>query len=138
MKRRLLGPVVAVAVTLSAVAVQAAGIQMPRLFNVPPPRAQVAEAQIWDPYILPDMGFPVDGTRPRDFAPPPEATRGRWLTNPGNPGVFPRQNPELRSWAPVDYPKIGKRLRSSRRTWTVDDTGEPVAALPAKPAQHAE
>jgi hypothetical protein len=123
------GLVVAILVTLSAASLKAGGIQLPRLFNPPPPRAQVAEAQIWDPYILPDMAFPIDGTRPRDFNPPPEATRGRYPS----PGTFPRQAPELRSWAPVDYPKLRKRLPSSRRTWKVVD--DAPAAQPAQPAE---
>lgn len=94
----------------------AGGIQLPRFFDPPPPRAQIADAQIWDPYPVPDIGMgPADSARPRDFQyPPPEATRGRvWQ---GAPGTFPRAQPWLRSQAPVDYPNIRKRLMSSRRT----------------------
>jgi hypothetical protein len=130
--RRTFGPVVLMLVTLPTASLKAGGIQLPRLFNPPPPRAQVADAQIWDPYILPDMGFPVDGTRPRDFAPQSEVTRGRQPL----PGSFPRPNPQYRSWAPVDYPNIGKRLRSSRRTWkVVDDAPAAPAAQSSQPAE---
>ncbi len=92
--------------------------------------AQIADAQVWDPYPLPyeSMG-PVDSARPRDFQyPPPEVTRGRiWQ---GAPGTFPRQQPWLRLQAPVDYPNIKKRWVSSRRTApAVADY--PVDACPA-------
>ena len=62
--RRISGPVVAILVTLSAGQTTAGNIQMPRLLNPPPPRAQIADAQIWDPYPLPDVGGPTDSTRP--------------------------------------------------------------------------
>jgi hypothetical protein len=121
--RRISGPVVAILVTLTAAQTLAGNIQMPRLFDPPPPRAQIADAQIWDPYPLPGVGTPTDSTRPRGFFdPPPEATRGRYP----NPGTFPRSAPWLRSSAPVDYPNIRKRLPSSRRT-------APVVQAPATP-----
>ncbi|HVU89565.1 MAG TPA: hypothetical protein VHD36_19710 [Pirellulales bacterium] len=109
----------------------AGGIALPRLFNPPPPRAQVADAQVWDPYVLPETSVgPPDraaNVRPRDFLyPPPEATRVRvWY---GAPGTFPRPQPQLHSWAPVDYPNIRKRFISSRRT---APAGVPVEQGPA-------
>jgi hypothetical protein len=108
------------AVILSSVSAHeaqaAGGIALPRFFNPPPPRAQIADAQVWDPYPLPyESAGPVDSARPRDFQyPPPEVTRGRvWQ---GTPGTFPRPQPWLRSQAPIDYPNIKKRWVSSRRT----------------------
>jgi hypothetical protein len=123
----------ATAVILTGVVVgqvqAAGGIALPKFFNPPPPRQQVADAQVWDPYPMPDIGAgPADSARPRDFQyPPPEATRGRvWQ---GAAGTFPRSQPWLRSQAPVDYPNIRKRLISSRRTAPVSDA--PVDAGPA-------
>ena len=100
--RCMVGPVAAILVTLSATHLWAAGgIQLPLLFNPPPPRAQLADAQIMDPYPLPDVAPYGDGSRPRGFLyPPPEATRGRWPT----PGTFPRSEPWLRSSEPAYSP----------------------------------
>jgi hypothetical protein len=115
--------ILAVAVIFTAAwtgqALAAGGIALPKFFNPPPPRAQVADAQVWDPYVIPETSVgPPDreaNVRPRDFQyPPPEATRGRvWR---GAPGTFPRQPAALQSSAPIDYPNIRKRLFSSRRT----------------------
>jgi len=128
---RITGPVCTILSLLSAAPLSAGNIQFPRLFAPPPPRQQIAEAQIWDPYPLPYVGGPVDSTRPRDFFyPAPEATWGRYP----NPGTFPRSAPWLRSSAPVDYPNIRKRLPSSRRT-----AAPPAETVPAAPpAQAAE
>ncbi len=104
--RRILLLVVAIAVTLPTAQAVAGNIQMPRLFNPPPPRQQVAEAQIWDPYPTYYAGHP-DSTRPRDFFyGPPEATIGRQP----RPGTFPRPEPWMRSQAPADYPNMRKRF----------------------------
>jgi len=112
MHRHAWGLMVAILVTLP-VPLKAEGyIQLPRLFDPPPPRAQVAEAQIWDPYPLQGMANATDRDgRPRDFFyPPSPATRGRY----GNPGTFPRPAPWVRSSAPADYPNLRKRLLRKR------------------------
>jgi len=130
--RGLFVPVVMVLLSASAAQAQSGKIALPRFFNPPPPRAQVADAQIWDPYPLPEVGGPADSTRPRDFFyPPPEATRGRvWQ---GAPGTFPRNAPWLRSQAPVDYPNIRKRMSSRRTAQAVEATTEDGPAFVAPP-----
>jgi hypothetical protein len=128
--RRIVIPVVSITVTLAATYAQAQNVRWPQFFNPPPPRAQVADAQIWDPYPLPDVGGPADSTRPRDFFyPPPEATRGRYP----NPGTFPRSAPWLRSQAPVDYPNIRKKLSSRRAQPANEMPGEFGSAVDAPP-----
>ena len=127
--RGLFVPVVMILLSASAAQAQSGKIALPRFFNPPPPRAQVADAQIWDPYPLPEVGGPADSTRPRDFFyPPPEATRGRvWQ---GAPGTFPRNAPWLRSQAPVDYPNIRKRLSARRTAPAVETVTEDGPAMP--------
>ncbi len=78
---------VALVVALAAAPQLAFGAGKRSFFSMPSSQQQVREAQIFDPYPLPDVG-PIDTTvRPRGFQyPPPEATRGRWP----RPGTFPR------------------------------------------------
>jgi len=131
--RHIWGLLVTILLTLFATSASAGDIQLPRLVNPPPPRQQVAEAQIWDPYPMRDVGPYADGTRPRDFLyPPPEATRGRYPA----PGTFPRPAPWTRSSAPADYPKLRKWwLRKRAETPPVETPA--AAAQPAQPVEIA-
>lgn len=127
--RCLLRATLTVLLAIAAAQASAGGIQLPRLADPPPPRQQVAEAEIWDPYAVPDLAPYNDGSRPRDFLyPPPKATRGRYPA----PGTFPRPAPWTRSSAPADYPKVHKwwqRKKAAAQT----QVPQPVPAQPVLP-----
>lgn len=133
---RILLLIVVTAVTLPTAQAVAGNIQMPRLFNPPPPRQQVAEAQIWDPYPTYYAGHP-DSTRPRDFFyGPPEATIGRYPA----PGTFPRSEPWMRSQAPADYPNLRKRFLARQAAKQAQGQGQVSAEAnqdqpPQRPAE---
>ena len=135
MHRHQWGLTLAILVTLPAVRLRAEGyIQLPRLFDPPPPRRKVANAQIWDPYPLQGMANATDRDgRPRNFFyPPPQATRGRY----GNPGTFPRPAPWVRSSAPADYPNLRKRLlRKRAETAAVEESIVPQESIQAPAAE---
>jgi hypothetical protein len=139
MHRQTFGPVLAILLILPAARLRAeGGIQLPRLFDPPPPRAQVADAQIWDPYPMQGLANATDHDgRPRDFFyPPPEASRLRY----GNPGTFPRPAPWVRSSAPADYPNLRKRwLRKRAESAAIEENFVPQEPIetPAPAAQRA-
>ncbi|MAT72818.1 MAG: hypothetical protein CMJ58_25335 [Planctomycetaceae bacterium] len=72
MSRQILGVVVG----LAAVAGCSSTIRWPQLIGPGPAPLQRAEAEISDPYPLPDLGPEVVGGRPREYAVPvPPVTR---------------------------------------------------------------
>ena len=68
---------------------------MPDLLHPGPAGLQRADALQWDPYPLDDVGPPVEGGRPREYARPiPEVTRGQ---------AFTPKRPQLR---PIPWPTL--------------------------------
>ena len=72
-----------------------ATIRMPDLLHPGPAGYQRADALQWDPYPLDDIGPPVEGARPREYARPiPEIKRGQTFT-PKRPALQPVPWPTL-------------------------------------------
>jgi hypothetical protein len=66
-----------------------ATVRMPNFAHPGPAGLQRAEALQWDPYPLDDIGPPVAGGRPREYARPiPEVKRGQTFT-PKRPTLKP-------------------------------------------------
>jgi hypothetical protein len=70
MARHTHGNLLLTVVSLAASAGCAYGTHYPRLRNPGPAGYQRANAEAFDPYPLPDMGPPIVGGRPREFAIP--------------------------------------------------------------------
>ena len=75
--------------------VACATVRMPNLLHPGPAGYQRADALQWDPYPLDDIGPPVEGARPREYARPiPEVKRGQTFT-PKRPTLQPITWPTL-------------------------------------------
>ena len=118
-----LGAVIVVASGLVLLA-GCATIRMPDLLHPGPAGYQRANALQYDPYPLDDIGPPVEGARPREYARPiPEVKRGQTYT------------PKRPALQPIPWPTLSVPSLPAAPAQPVYQFAPPVQSLPPAPVR---